>query len=337
MAIELVRKPSETPNVINYDDYRMLRYATGGYNGVNGKYANKCAYEIEGSNFKIKSGEIFLYGVQSKIDGIGETITVVNISGTQYYSVYLEVDLSIVDNQKTTIKSLYDAVAYPTIDAGDDLTELETGIARLELYRFEVSSGVISNVVQRFSLIDVGNVLHAENADLATNATNADNSIKNNNNTYSALTQNSNNQLRVGSVDNVEVIEKRTLLWKGNPTNSVNLSNFNLQENDEIDIRCLPNADYVASSIVEYFRLVLSSTERSYNFTFSGVVEALQQPRLGVYAKDIYYSLSSVYCEEDRYMFFQAASQTPGAAVTLQEIGQNDNPAVITEVWKVIK
>ena len=337
MAIELVRKPSLTPNVVNYDDYRMLRYATGGYNGVNSKYANKCAYEIEGSNFKIKSGEIFLHGVQSKIDGIGETITVVNIAGTQYYSVYLEVDLSIVDNQKTTIKSLYNAVAYPTIEVGDDLTELQTGVARLELYRFTASSGVISNVAQRFSLIEVGNVLHAENADLATNATNADNSIKNNDNTYSSLTQNLNNQLRVGNVDNVEVIEKRTLLWKGNPTNSVDLSGFNLQENDEIDIRCLLTSDYAGSSVVEYFRLVLSSTERWYNFTFSTVLQALPQPRLGVYAKDICYSLSSVYCEEERYMNFEAASQTPGAAVTLQAIHQLDNPAVITEVWKVIK
>jgi len=156
MAGILIRKPSNTPNITNHDDARMFRYALGGYNGVIEKYKNECSYTINGSTFKINSGEIVIDAWQYGIDASGESITVANISGTQYYSVYLEIDLSLIDDQKGTIKSTYDTVAYPTITKGDDLTETQTGIARLELYRLTASSGVISNVVAQFEIIPVG-------------------------------------------------------------------------------------------------------------------------------------------------------------------------------------
>lgn len=171
----LIRANSETPNVANNDDFRLLRYATGGYNGVLENYGNECNYTITGSDFKINSGVIIYQGVDSEILTAGDTVTVVNIVGTQYYSVYLEIDLSDSANQTAIIKSDYETSDYPVISAGDDLTTVPTGLANFELYRFTASSGVISNVVQRFSLIEVGNVLHAENADLATNSTNATN------------------------------------------------------------------------------------------------------------------------------------------------------------------
>jgi hypothetical protein len=175
MAINLVRKPSETPNINNYDDYRMFRYATGGYNGVIEKYGNECDYEINGNTFKIKSGEIVIDGVQSKIDSVGVELTVDNVAGTEYYTVYCEVNLSLIDNQKTEIKATKSIVNYPVIDTGDDLTEIQTGVARLELYRFTTSSGEISNVIKRFNLITLGQAKNAENATNATNATNAEN------------------------------------------------------------------------------------------------------------------------------------------------------------------
>ena len=33
MSIRLIRQESETPNVSNHDDARMVRYAYGGYDG----------------------------------------------------------------------------------------------------------------------------------------------------------------------------------------------------------------------------------------------------------------------------------------------------------------
>ena len=169
----LIRANSETPNVANNDDFRLFRYATGGYNGVVENYGNECSYTVTGSDFKINSGIIVYQGVDTEILTAGDTITVDNISGTQYYVVYLEIDLSDSANQTAIIKSSYDVSDYPVISAGDDLTTVPSGVANFELYRFTASSGVISNVVARFEIVEVGNVLHAENADLATLATTA--------------------------------------------------------------------------------------------------------------------------------------------------------------------
>jgi hypothetical protein len=195
----------------------MLRYATGGYNGVNEKYGNKCSYEIDGSNFKIKSGEIIIDGVQAKIDANGQSINIVNISGTQYYSVYCEVNLSIANSKKVEIKSDYETATYPTITKGDDLTETPTGIARLELYRFTASSGVISNVSKMFNLLSMKFVKSEE----------FDNS----------------NLTQIGSY----IIPKKKLLWSSSSTTYI--SEFNLTVNGiniigkKILITIIPNQD----------------------------------------------------------------------------------------------
>ena len=90
----LIRANSETPNVANNDDFRLLRYAIGGYDGVVKNYGNECSYTVGGSNFKINSGVIVYQGVDTEILTNGETINIDNIGGTQYYVVYLEIDLS---------------------------------------------------------------------------------------------------------------------------------------------------------------------------------------------------------------------------------------------------
>ena len=63
----LIRANSETPNVANNDDFRLLRYATGGYDGVVKNYGNECSYTVGGSNFKINSGVIVYQGVDTEI------------------------------------------------------------------------------------------------------------------------------------------------------------------------------------------------------------------------------------------------------------------------------
>ena len=101
----LIRANSETPNVANNDDFRLLRYATGGYDGVVKNYGNECSYTVGGSNFKINSGVIVYQGVDTEILTEWRN-NIDNIGGTQYYVVYLEIDLSI--NQTAIIKSSYD-------------------------------------------------------------------------------------------------------------------------------------------------------------------------------------------------------------------------------------
>lgn len=144
MGIRMVRQPSQTPNVTNIDDIIPFRYAYGDQDGyVIGK-GNEISHTIDGSTFRVNSGRIVLQGVETDIDANGVSFTIDNASETRYFVVYYEVNLA---TQTTAIKlSNYDTAGYPTIDLGDDLTVNSSGIARLPLYRFTATSGVISNV-----------------------------------------------------------------------------------------------------------------------------------------------------------------------------------------------
>ena len=143
MAIEMVRIPSETPNISNTDDFVGLRYAYGNQNGyVIGK-GQECSYTINGSKFRINSGRLVLQGVECDIDANGVEVTIDNVATKKYYTVYLQVNLA---TNETKILAMSDTSGYPTIESGDDLTQNTTGIAKMELYHFDATSGVISNV-----------------------------------------------------------------------------------------------------------------------------------------------------------------------------------------------
>ena len=143
MAIEMVRIPSETPNISNTDDFVGLRYAYGNQNGyVIGK-GQECSYTISGSKFKVNSGRLVLQGVECDIDANGVEVTIDNVATKKYYTVYLQVNLA---TNETKILAMSDTSGYPAIESGDDLTQNITGIAKMELYHFDATSGVISNV-----------------------------------------------------------------------------------------------------------------------------------------------------------------------------------------------
>ncbi|MGN1200851.1 MAG: hypothetical protein ACI4R8_01115 [Candidatus Caccovivens sp.] len=152
--INLIRKSSDTPNIQNYDDIRAFKYAGCGQNGVVKDYLNACGYEISGQNFTIKSGEIILDGWQVGIDTSGWTGTINNLSGTVYYTVYLEIDTSITGSETAKIIMTYDTVTYPQIDIGQNLSTTNMGIGRLVLYHFQAIDNVILNVQQVFKLLD---------------------------------------------------------------------------------------------------------------------------------------------------------------------------------------
>ena len=154
MAINFVRQPSETPNVRNIDDIVPFRYAYGNQNGFVKDKGNELSYTINGSNFRINSGRVVLFGVESDIDANGVTITVDNVATTRYYSVYYKVNMA---TNTTSIESEYSTTDYPEIDPGDDLTANTSGTANLELYTFTALNGIISNVtkvVQRIVYTD---------------------------------------------------------------------------------------------------------------------------------------------------------------------------------------
>ena len=173
MAIKMVREPSETPNINNIDDIVPMRYAYGNQNGyVIGK-GNEISNTVNGLNFTVNSGRLVLQGIECDIDATGVTITIDNIATKRYYTIYLEVNLGL---NTATIKSEYDTATYPTIDTGDDLTENTTGIARLPLYRFVATSGVISEVnkvvesIKYTSDMSVANANTVQNVDFSSDS-----------------------------------------------------------------------------------------------------------------------------------------------------------------------
>lgn len=149
MGLRLIRQKSDTPNVQNTDDARMVRYAYGGYDGVVKNKGTECSYTISGTTFKINSGVLVLQGWETEIDGNGWEMS---IDGwVKNYSVYLEVNLAA---NTAAIKSKYGIGVLPSVDSGDDLTTTINGTARMVLYTFKSTGGVISDVEKKVSAIE---------------------------------------------------------------------------------------------------------------------------------------------------------------------------------------
>ena len=152
MAIKLIRQESETPNITNYDDARMARYAYGGYDGYVKSRGTEIASEVNGTTFVVKSGVLVLQGWETEIDANGVSISVTAADASLRYTVvYLEINRAADTVQ---IKTLSDTAGYPQIPESDDLTNNVIGTARLPLYRFTAQSGVIRNVEKLVKAIE---------------------------------------------------------------------------------------------------------------------------------------------------------------------------------------
>lgn len=221
MAIKMVREPSETPNINNIDDIVPMRYAYGNQNGyVIGK-GTEISNTVNGLNFTVNSGRLVLQGVECDIDASGVTITIDNIATKRYYTVYLEVNLGL---DTATIKSEYDTATYPSIDAGDDLTENTTGIARLPLYQFTATSGIISEVNKVVESVKYTPDMSVANSNKVNNL---------------EITQDENGVLKIGNI----IIPQKQLLWTGQTTSLLDLSQYGLNVGDIIEIEyCLYNS-----------------------------------------------------------------------------------------------
>lgn len=151
MAISMVRQPSTEPNIDNISDIVPFRYAYGGQNGyVKGK-GRELEHEAIGNEFTIKSGRVVLDGVESDIDVDGVNFRIDVISETRYYTISYVVNLG---NNTTTLELQQGTSTYPTVERGFDLTENPEGTARLLLYRFTATSGIISNVEKVVQVIE---------------------------------------------------------------------------------------------------------------------------------------------------------------------------------------
>jgi hypothetical protein len=150
MALRLVRQTSDTPNITNKDDTIMTRYAYGGYNGIVKGFGNECGYTAENGIFKVLDGRIVIDGWEIDIDGVGWNLNLSTVTGTQYHSVYAEINVA---TESVKLDSTYLTGFYPEIDKGDDLTEIPNGTARILLYNVKVENGVITETVKKFEII----------------------------------------------------------------------------------------------------------------------------------------------------------------------------------------
>lgn len=151
MAISMVRKPSETPNITNIDDIIPFRYAYGNQSGYVINRGAEVSHTVNGNQFTVNSGRLVIQGVESDIDSNGITLTIDSVSETRYYAVYHEINLA---TNTSNIKVEFDTATYPNITEGDDLTANSSGIARLVLYTFIAQNGVISSVNKVVKAID---------------------------------------------------------------------------------------------------------------------------------------------------------------------------------------
>lgn len=217
MAIKFVRKPSETPNIKNTDDFVGLRYAYGNQNGyVIGK-GSECSYSINGTTFKINSCRLVLQGVEVDIDSAGVSLTITDISSKRYFTAYLQVSLA---TNSAEIKLETSQVNYPVISAGDDLTANTSGTARMELYRFTATGSVISDVNKVVNKLKYTEDITVYNAKKVNNV---------------EIKKDTDGVLKVDG----EIISRKKLLWSGTKTSgdsSVTTMQDSASENAIVEI-----------------------------------------------------------------------------------------------------
>lgn len=150
MSVNLIRKNSDTPNIRNYDDTRLFRYINQGKSGIIKNYGDELTMTHgTGNNLHIASGEIIHQGWQVEITSAGVDIELENRDSVEYYSVYLEINLSISSQQKAEIKYLKGNEDYPVIDTGDDLTTTPTGTSRLLIAKVYLVPSSSTFTIQR--------------------------------------------------------------------------------------------------------------------------------------------------------------------------------------------
>lgn len=228
MPHKMVRQPSETPRINNVDDIIPFRYAYGNQNGyVIGK-GNELSYTINGNEFKINSGRVVLQGVEDDIDANGVAFTIDMVSELRYYVIYFKVNMA---TNATSYEILYDTIGYPDVEAGDDLTNNNSGYANLVLYQFEVINGVINNVLKKVSPIKYAKDIYVNNA------INSDNAIKKVDGSYTGFILDSDEILKRDGL----IISQKQLLWEGTEVTSADSDiivtlNDTVQDGDMIEV-----------------------------------------------------------------------------------------------------
>ena len=153
MALRLVRKTSDTPNITNKDDTIMTRYAYGGKNGIVKNFGRECNLTFSNGKIVVESGRIVLCGWEIDIDAEGWSLDVSKVYGTQYHTVYIELNVA---TETAQIKSAYLTGDYPALDKGDDLTEIPNGTARELIGYVDIVEGSVTGISRVLEVLPYG-------------------------------------------------------------------------------------------------------------------------------------------------------------------------------------
>lgn len=138
MGIEIVRTPSETPNITNVDDIIPMRYAYGNQDGYVLGYGVELDGNYEGGTFTVGAGRVVVQGVEIDINANGATTILDNGTGNRYYHVYLQVNLN---SNSVGLVNYYSDSSYDDIEEPhtDNPNLIDGGTAYLLLYSIKLN------------------------------------------------------------------------------------------------------------------------------------------------------------------------------------------------------
>ena len=141
MGIEIVRIPSETPNITNVDDIIPMRYAYGNQDGYIIGRGTELAGTYENGTFTVGAGLVVIQGVEIKINANGANTTLDTGTGNRYYHIYLQVNLNsnVVGLVNYYSDSSYDDIQEPYTD---NPNLIDNGTAYLLLYSIKLNGSV---------------------------------------------------------------------------------------------------------------------------------------------------------------------------------------------------
>lgn len=138
MAYRLVRESSETPNITNRDDVKMVRYAYGNYDGVVKGFGEEMSITVDGSTATVHSGRMVLNGWEVDVDPNGVSFNALP-GNTQYCCIVLTVNLS---NESAKFSLVSNSGVYPDVPVGDDLSQYPNGSRRIITHKLYSENGV---------------------------------------------------------------------------------------------------------------------------------------------------------------------------------------------------
>lgn len=136
MGIEIVRTPSETPNITNVDDIIPMRYAYGNQDGYVIGRGTELAGTYESGTFTVGSGRAVIQGVEVEINANGESTLLNTATETRYYHIYLQVNLN---SNTVGLVNYYSTSSYDDIYKPQSEDLLDNGTAYLLLHSIKLN------------------------------------------------------------------------------------------------------------------------------------------------------------------------------------------------------